>query len=177
MSEEHKCPGENPWDCAMCEPHGVCERKLHDKLAAKDAELARLRGVVERAESAVRRWEDWWDKIHGQKEPMPVHYKALPSPAEAGEKVACHPGGECEHCPTGCAEGEHAFTCGSCGGHHFGSAKQAAGWRRYCHDQFGKGCKWSAPPAAPSDAKAGERPSSVCPRCGDKLTLRECNER
>jgi hypothetical protein len=121
------------------------------QLAAKDAELARLRGVVEKLKKFYDLYENsgsWsseqkppysrWLKI-SQEESVALELAAdevdaalaLPSPAEAGEKPLSE----------NCQDPQCVFF----------------GWHYMMHPG-GKVC----PPAAPSDAKAAERPC----RCG-----------
>lgn len=37
----------------------------------------------------------------------------------------------------------HFFTCPSCGGHHFGTARIGERIQGRCHDEFGVGCRWT----------------------------------
>jgi hypothetical protein len=97
-----------------------------DTLAAKDAELARLRGVVE----ALRRGTLIGKSIvfnRTEDALAAASLATLPSPAEAGEKA----------CKCGHADVDH---------------NDPFLGKRFCFE-----CEGDCPPAAPSDAKAGER--------------------
>jgi hypothetical protein len=116
--------------------------KLEKKLAAKDAELARLRGVVEEAVDVVRRAGrrpdgTAWANLNINE--LAARVASLPSPAEAGEKP-CKTCGQKMHSD----KADPDEVC----------EKDAAGWCA-THTRDSSEC----PPAAPSDAKpkrAGE---------------------
>jgi hypothetical protein len=121
-------------DCAQC---------VSATLAAKDAELARLRGVVEAAARSFRliaaqaKLRETWGisldniEIEAAYQERQAHLASIPSPAEAGEDYCNNPS-------------------------HWGNNGGCA--------DCGKKLKLGeVKPAAPSDARAGERP---CEKCG-----------
>jgi hypothetical protein len=155
--------------------------KLEKKLAAKDAELARLRGVVEAAkymetvlsdfmDALIQhtcgvhpdqaREQNWWElrcKGRDAKAKFRAMLAALPSPAEAGEKACGEKieiGSSTYFCelPKGHFSLHHGepYVCLEC---QFVHRLSSPHYR--LHKEF---AKKFIPPAAPSDAKAGERP-------------------
>lgn len=57
-------------------------RELADaRLKAFKAHVSDSKASLSRAREAIKRWENWWDRIHGQREPMPVRYSPAPAPS------------------------------------------------------------------------------------------------